>query len=491
MPDVSAITSILEPRAVAFVGASTVPTKWGFNILHNIVKAGYAGKLYPVNAKGGDWFGRPLYSRLADVPRPVDLAVIVVPKEAVPDAVRECIAARIPAAVVVTAGFGETGAAGKAREQDLVAMARAGGIRLMGPNTMGFFSGYPSPLQAVMTGAALKAGHVAIVAQSGNLGSSITDRFLRRQIGVSRLISSGNEADLTIEDYLEYLETDEQTRVVCLYVEGLRQGRRFLEVSRRVSARKPIILLKGGTGEAGARAALSHTGSLTGSYEVFRSMCRQANVVLADTMDEMVDVGGLFLSQPEIAGKRIGVITQGGGFGVLAADLCEAAGLDLPPLDDGVLAKLDAFLPEFWSRRNPVDLVAPIRVSAFSDAIEILLRHAGMDAIVLLGLGYLTCRATRWLESEVVPREVVAPSARKAIDGERELMELLVQQIRQLDRPIVPVVDIVGFDLPGEHNIVRRLDALGLMAYDSPERAVRALASAERYYARRRQLSPV
>jgi acyl-CoA synthetase (NDP forming) len=486
VPDVSVIRSILEPRAVAFIGASTSPAKWGFNILHNILKAGFAGDLYPINAKGGTWFGRPLYASLAEVPRPLDLAIIVVPKEAVADALRECSAARVPAAVVITAGFGETGAEGKAVEQALVALARAGGVRLMGPNTMGFYSGYPSPLQSVMTGAAFTPGHVAIVAQSGNLGSSITDRFLRRGIGISRLISSGNEADLTIEDYLEYLETDEQTRVICLYVEGLRQGRRFLEVSRRVAAQKPIILLKGGTGAAGARAALSHTGALTGSFAVFRSMCRQANVILAETMDEMVDVGGLLLCQPALGGTRIGVVTQGGGFGVLAADLCEAAGLDLPPLDERVVGMLDAFLPPFWSRRNPVDLVAPIRVSAFSDAIEILLRHAGMDAIVLLGLGYLTCRAVRWLESPVAPREVMAGPAQKAITGERELMEMLVQQIRQLGKPIIPVVDIVGFDLPGEHNIVRRLDAMGLTAYDSPERAVRALAKAAEYYQRRR-----
>ena len=486
MPDASAIDRILAPRSVAFIGASTVPSKWGFNILHNIIKGGYGGDLYPINAKGGTWFGRPLYRSLAEVPRPLDLAIIVVPKEAVPDALRECIAAGVPAAVVITAGFSETGAEGKAQEQDLVAIARAGGIRLMGPNTMGLFSGYPSPIQAVMTGAAIKPGHVAVVSQSGNLGSSLTDRFLRRSIGISRLISSGNEADLTIEDYLEYLETDDETRVVCLYVEGLRQGRRFFELSRRVSARKPIVLLKGGTGTAGARAALSHTGALTGSFAVFRSMCRQANLILADTMDEMVDVAGLMLSQPEIAGRRIGVITQGGGFGVLAADLCETAGLELPPLDDRVLGMLDAFLPPFWSRRNPVDLVAPIRVSAFSDAIEILLLHAGMDAIVLLGLGYLTSRATRWLDSRVVPREVTEPPARKAITGERELMDLLVQQIRQLKKPIIPVVDIVGFDLPGENNIVKRLDGMGLMAYDSPERAVRALAKAAEYYARRR-----
>jgi acyl-CoA synthetase (NDP forming) len=489
VPDASVFSALLEPRSVAFVGASTSPAKWGFNIFHNIVKGGFTGSLYPINAQGGTWFGRPLLRSLAEVPRPIDLAIVVVPKEAVPDTLRQCAWAGVRAAVVITAGFGETGAAGRALEQEVVAIARAGGLRLVGPNTMGVVSAWPSPLQAVMSGATFPPGHVAVVSQSGNLGSSIADRLIRRGLGISRLVSSGNEADLTIEDYLEYLETDAQTRVVCLYVEGLRQGRRFLEVARRTSARKPIILLKGGTGPVGARAALSHTGALTGSFEVFRSMCRQANVVLAETMDELVDVAGLLLTQPAIAGSRIGVVTQGGGFGVVAADQCEAAGLELPPLDDDVVARLDALLPPFWSRRNPVDLVAPGRVSMFGDAIEVLLRHAGMDAIVLLGLGYLTCRAVRWLESPVLPREAMAPLAEQMIAGERGLMELLARQIRELQKPIIPVVDIVGFDLAGEDNVARRLDAMGIMAYDSPERAVRALAQAAGYYRRRRELA--
>ena len=256
--------SLFEPRAIAFIGASTNPAKWGFNILHHIIKAGYKGSIYPINPQGGTWFGRPMYKSLAEAPRPIDLAIIVVPKERVPDTLRECIDADIHAAVIITAGFGETGAEGKTLEMEVLAIARAGGIRIVGPNTMGVFSAYPSPLQAVMTASKFKQGSVAVVTQSGNLGTSISYRFLRRDIGISRLISSGNEADLMIEDYLEYLETDDMTRVICLYVEGVRQGRRFIETIRRISAVKPVILLKGGTGAIGADAAMSHTGALAG-----------------------------------------------------------------------------------------------------------------------------------------------------------------------------------------------------------------------------------
>jgi acyl-CoA synthetase (NDP forming) len=486
MTDQSFFASLFEPKAIAFIGASGNASKWGFNILHHLIKGGYAGNIYPINPQGGTWFGRELYKNLAEVPRPLDLAVIVVPKEKVPDTLRVCIDAGIHAAVIITAGFSETGAEGKLLEEEVLSIARAGGVRIVGPNTMGVFSAYPSPMQAIMSAMSIKQGPVAVVSQSGNLGTSITYRFIRREIGISRLVSSGNEADLTIEDYLDYLETDEKTRVICLYVEGVRQGRRFIETVRRISAVKPIILLKGGTGAIGAGAAMSHTGAMAGSYAVFRSMCSQANVIVVDTIDEMVDIAGIMLSQPEIMGKRIGIVTQGGGWGVIAVDLCEAAGLDLPPLDERIVSMLDSFLPPFWSRRNPIDLVAPGRVSMITDSIGALLQHADMDAIVLLGLGYMTSRARRWLESPVLPREAMEEPARKMIAGEMALLDLIVQQIKQFNKPILPVIDLVGFDEKGEGNIVAHLDRMGVMSYSAPEQAIRALAKSENYYRKRR-----
>lgn len=481
--------ALFKPRAIAFIGASTNPAKWGFNILHHIIRGDYGGAVYPINPQGGAWFGRPMYPSLADAPRPIDLAVIVVPKETVPETLRQCARAGIGAAVIITAGFGETGAEGKALEQEVVAVARTCGIRLVGPNTMGVYSAYPSRLQAVMTASQFNQGAIAVLSQSGNLGTSITDRLIRRGIGLSRLVSTGNEADLTIEDYLEYLETDEKTRVICLYVEGVRQGDRFIETIRRISAAKPVILLKGGTGTTGAEAAMSHTGALAGSFKIFQSICSQANIIAADTIDEMVNIAGLLLSQPEIKGKRIGIVTQGGGLGVISADLCEAAGLEIPPLDDRIVGMLDQYLPPFWSRRNPVDLVAPGKVSMITDSTAALLKHANMDAILLLGLGYMTCRARRWLESSVLPAEVMERPAQKMIDGEMELLDLIVRQITEFNKPIIPVIDVVAFDEPGEGNIVRHLDARGIMAYSSPEQAIGAIAKAQTYYERRREMA--
>ncbi len=482
----SFLRSLFEPGAIAFIGASSGVTKWGFNILHHLIKGGYKGDIYPINPQGGSWFGRRIYARLADVPLPVDLAVIVVPKERVTGALIDCAAAGIRSAIIITAGFSETGPEGAALEGEVRAVAREHGIRIVGPNTMGVFSAYPSPVQAVMMSSAIKPGAVAIVSQSGNLGTSMTYRFTRRGIGISRLISSGNEADLTIEDYLAYLQNDDRTRIICLYVEGLRQGRRFLETAREVALTKPIIILKGGTGATGADAAKSHTGAMAGSFAVFLSMCRQANIIPARTIDEMVDVAGLMLSQPEFTGKRVGIVTQGGGWGVISADLCEEAGLELPPLEEGIVAMLDGFLPPFWSRRNPIDLVAPGRVSMITDSIGALMTHADMDAILLLGLGYMTSRALRWLDSPVLPRETMEAPARSMIEGEKELLDIVVKQIREFKKPIIPVIDLVAFDEDTPYNIVKHLDDRGIMAYSSPEQAINAIALVQEYYRGRR-----
>lgn len=478
--------SFFEAQAIAFIGSSTTPGKWGFNILHSIIRGGYAGKVYPINPQGGTWFGTPVYKKLAEAPRPIDMAFIVVPKEKVLDELRECIAADIHAVVIITAGFGETGAEGKALEQEVISVARAGGVRIVGPNTMGVYSAYPSPMQGIMAANVFKQGYVSVISQSGNLGTSIALRFIRRGIGISRLISSGNEADFTIEDYLEYLENDDKTRLICLYVEGVRHGRRFIDTVKRITAVKPIILLKGGTGAIGSGAAMSHTGAMAGNYAVFKSMCTQTNIMVVDSVDEMANIGGLMLTQPEIMGKRIGIVTQGGGWGVLSADLCEGAGLEVPPLHESVIDELDSFLPEFWSRRNPVDLVAPSRISMVTDSIEAMLKHKDLDAIILLGLGYMTGRALRWMESPVLPRDDMEKLGRKLIRAEMDLLDLIAQQVKHFNKPIIPVIDIMCFDETGEVNIVKHLDSKGIMAYSSPEQAICALTKAHDYYRKRR-----
>ncbi len=476
--------ALFAPRSIAFIGASTNVFKWGFNILHHIIRGGYAGGIYPVNPQGGEWFGRQVYTSLDRIDGPIDLAVIVVKDSLVPDAVRACAARGIPAGIVITAGFSETGASGAALEREIVTLAGEAGMRLVGPNTMGIFSATPSPLQVLMTGMAIAPGQVSIITQSGNLGTSLAYRFVRRSIGLSRLISSGNEADLKVEDYLRLMEHDPQTRVICLYIEGLRDGQRFFETARRIAPDKPIVLLKGGRTASGARAAASHTGAMASDEGVFAAMCRQAGIIMVSTMDEMIDVTGMLLTQPLPKGNRIGIVTMGGGWGVIATDACEAQGLSVPPLEDAIIARLDAILPAYWSRGNPIDLVAPGTVTVITDTVKILMESRSVDAILLMGLGYMTLRARRMMSSKVIPAERIESSAAILIREEEKLIGLLLDLLARKTIPIVPVIDLMGFDAPADINITKALDRQGIMAYPCPEPAVAALAKIAAYQRR-------
>jgi len=475
------LRALFEPRSIAFIGASTDVFKWGFNILHNMVERGYKGEIHPVNPNGGDWFGRRMYTDVSEISSPVDLAVIVVRDALVPDIVRTCTDKGIKAGIVITAGFSETGATGAALEREVVETARRGGMRIVGPNTMGVFSAYPNFMHALMGAMPLTAGHVGLVVQSGNLGTSISYRFLRRKIGISRLISSGNEADLTTEDFLEYLEDDPHTRIICLYIEGLRQGERFFRAARRISRSKPVILIKGGRTDRGARAALSHTGAMGGDDEIFSSACRQAGIIQVDSMDEMIDVAGMLLGQPLPAGDRVGIITMGGGWGVIATDQCIRRGLTIEPLSDGVIRRLDKVLPAYWSRGNPIDLVAPGNTRSITDAIRILMEYSQVDSAIVMGLGYMFLRARRWLKSEVLPKDAARTPAEYLMKAESEVFHLLTDLIGEFGRPIVPVADIMAFDVAGKENPLNILEERGIMAYSSPESAVCALARVAEY----------
>jgi len=474
-------SSIFEPKSIAFFGASHNVFKWGFNILHNIVNEGFKGKVYPINPKGGSWYGIKVYEDLDLIKDTIDLAIIVVKKELVKDTLRKCAQRDIPAAIIITAGFSETGKEGALLEKEVLDLAHKHSMRIVGPNTMGIFSAWPSPLMATMASGHKIPGEVAIIAQSGNLGSSISYRLTRRNIGISRLISSGNEADLKTADYLELLEHDPKTRIICLYVEGIREGRRFFELAKRISPKKPMILIKGGRSDMGARAAMSHTGAMAGNNEVFDAMCRQTGIITVDSMDDMVDVCGMLTSQPRPRGNRVGIITLGGGWGVIATDTCAANGLVLPRLKDSTIRMLDKVLPPYWSRSNPVDLVAPNRITLITDAISILIENEDIDAILALGLGYPTLRAMVWRSSPIIPREDSDAPSRLMYEGEMQLMELLVGQIKKLERPIIPVIDIMAFDRTENHDLLNYLDSKGIMAYPSPEKAIYALAKVLEY----------
>ncbi len=379
------IRYLFYPRAIAFIGASAQFGKWGHMLFTNTVGGGFDGQCYLVNPKGGRIAGRPVYRSIADVPEAIDLAVVTIPAAGVLELIPQLQQKKIRNMLLITSGFGETDEKGKALEAELTRSARQAGILVLGPNTMGIcnphikFYGTGSPVCP-------RAGGTAVVAQSGNMGTQLLAFAEQQGIGIRGFAGSGNEAMLTIEDFIAGFEGDALTRTVMLYIESVKNGRRFFENARRLGRQKPIVMLKGGQSSAGNRAASSHTGALASDAAVFNAMCRQAGIVKVDRPMELLDLSAAFASLPLPRGNRAAIMTLGGGWGVVTADLCAANGLTVPVLDPGVVAALDRLLPPYWSKANPVDLVGENDLELPLQTMEALLKWDGCDAVINLGI---------------------------------------------------------------------------------------------------------
>jgi acyl-CoA synthetase (NDP forming) len=408
MPSFMNLDSVFHPRSVAVIGASSSFGKWGQMIFSNIVAGRYPGRIFPVNPREREIYGLPAFRRIQEVPERVDLAVICTPAETVPHILEGCGEKGVRAAVVVTSGFGETGEAGKDAEKRIVSICRSRGMLLVGPNTMGILCTH-SGLFATGTHTRPRKGAVAFVSQSGNLGNQLIHWAGEQGVGVSLFVGSGNEAMVACPDYLEYLEGDPRTRLVILYIENIGRGRRFLEVAKRVNRVKPVILLKGGRTEAGNVASASHTGAMSGNLALFKAACRQAGLLEVTVPSELLDLSAGFSSLPLPRGNRVGIVTLGGGWGVVTADECNEKGLSVPPLPDRIIDAIGRYLPPFWSRGNPVDLVGTRDPDAPLVAVEELLKWEGVDAVITLG-----------------------------IVGRLELLRLLIESTREVDRSAPP-----------------------------------------------------
>jgi acyl-CoA synthetase (NDP forming) len=351
----------------------------------NTVGGGFDGEIFLVNPRGGQIAGRPVYPSVADLPEGIDLAVVTIPARFVASLIPQLKQKGIRNMLLITSGFGETGGKGVDLEKSLVKDARAAGILILGPNTMGICNPH---IQFYCTGSPVRpiAGNTAVVAQSGNMGTQLLAFAEQQGIGIRGFAGSGNEAMLTIEDFLEGFEQDDLTRTVMLYVESVKQGSRFFESARRVSCSKPIVLLKGGQSQAGNRAAASHTGAMASDTTVFNAMCRQAGIVKVDRPMELLDLSAAFSSLPLPESNRAAIMTLGGGWGVVTADLCNQNGIAVPPLDDTIIARIDTMLPPYWSRTNPVDLVGENDLDLPLAVMEQLLQWDGCDAVINLGI---------------------------------------------------------------------------------------------------------
>ncbi len=380
------LTPLFAPRAVTVVGASNDPLKWGGSLIRNLIHGGFAGPIYPVNGRGGTVCGLPAFASVAELPEVPDLALVALGAAQVNAVIQQCGERGIPAALVVAAGYSEAGEAGAALEAELVETARRGGVTLIGPNCMGMLSVH-SRLHAVgFLELRPQAGALSIVTQSGNIGVQLVTRAERRGIGIDKYVSVGNQASTSAVDVLDALGDDEQTAAALVYLEGVGDGRHFFEVARRITPKKPVVVLRGGLTEIGGRAAASHTGAMAGAAEVFMAAAHQAGCLVRTGPDESLDLAMCLTSLPLPAGRRVAVMTLGGGWGVLAADEVARAELELAPLEPSVLAELDRLLPGYWSRSNPIDLVAAIGSDLAQRALTVLVESEMVDAVAVLGI---------------------------------------------------------------------------------------------------------
>jgi acetyl coenzyme A synthetase (ADP forming)-like protein len=380
---VSSLAPMFDPKAIAVIGASPRTGSIGGELFRNVLRAEYAGVAYPVNRSGAAVAGVRAYTSVAEIGAPIDLAVICLPGSAVIEAAAEALSAGVRALCVISAGFAETGSDGIARQEELLALVRGHGARLLGPNCLGIAVAAPR-LNATFGPRALPPGNVGFSSQSGALGLAVLERASERRLGLSSFVSIGNKADISSNDLLEYWEDDEATDVVLLYLESFGNPRKFARVARRLARTKPIIAMKAGRTGAGARAASSHTAALAGSETAVDALFHEAGVLRVDTLEELLDVTSLLATQPLPRGRRVAVLTNAGGLGILCADACESAGLTLPPLAESTLEELRAVLPGEASTSNPVDMLGSAVGATYREVLPILLRDTGVDSVIVL-----------------------------------------------------------------------------------------------------------
>ncbi len=380
---VASLRPFFAPASVAVIGASTRREAIGGIVFRNILAGEFKGAAYPINRSGEPVAGVRAYTSVEELPEPVDLAVVCLPGAHVIDAARSALGTGIRALCVISAGFAEIGEEGRERQEQLLALVRAHGGRLVGPNCLGVAVTAPS-LNATFGPRALPPGPIAFSSQSGALGLALLEKASERSLGFSSFISIGNKADVSSNDLLEYWEEDESTGLIALYLESFGNPRRFGRIASRVARKKPILAMKSGTSTAGARAAGSHTAALAGSEEAVEALFHQAGVLRAGTLEELIDAAALLSTQPLPRGRRVAILTNAGGLGILCSDACEAAGLELSELSAETTAELAELLPGEASLANPVDMLGSATAASYEATLPVVLADAAVDSVIVL-----------------------------------------------------------------------------------------------------------
>jgi len=443
----SRLRALLDPDSIAVVGASRNPAKLGHLILSNLIRAGYKGKLYPVNPAGGEIEGLKVYERAASLPAPPDLAVIALPREQVLGAMAELADARVGAICIVTAGFRETGRDGFELETAMIELARRRDITLLGPNSLGLIN-TKCGLNATIAQALPTPGSIAFFSQSGALCSAILDWADGENLGFSKFVSLGNKAGVSEADMIEALGDDPDTKVIIGYLESVDDGEKFLRKARLVTEKKPVIMIKAGTTRAGARATSSHTGSLAGNLAASTAAFKQAGIIEVHDLEELFDLARAFAEQPLPAGPNLAVVTNSGGPGILAADACEGAGLNLPRPAQKTLEALTAALPPFASIYNPIDIIGDAPAERYRAALEAVVNDEFTNAVLVL----------------------LTPTASAQIE---ETARTIIEVAKGCDKPIFTCFMGALRIAPGRDLLIQA----GIPCYGYPEPAVRAISA--------------
>jgi acetyl coenzyme A synthetase (ADP forming)-like protein len=452
------LDAIFAPRSIAVIGASRRRDSIGFALLHNLVANQFEGAIFPVNPHARAIHSLRCYPSVADIPDPIDLAVVMVPRDTVQEVVEQCLARGVRGLVVITAGFGETGPEGAAREERLRRAVRAAGVRMIGPNCMGVINTAAAvSLNATFAPTPARAGRLGFVSQSGALGVAILNVLQDMDLGLTQFVSMGNKADVSGNDLLEYWEDDPETRVIAMYLESFGNPRRFTEIAKRVTRQKPVLVVKSGRTAEGARAATSHTGAIAGADVTVSALLEQCGVLRADTIEELFDVARALARSPLPAGNRVGIVTNAGGPAIMATDACVNLGLSLAQLQTATVDGLRGFLPAEASFGNPIDMIASAGAESYRRTLAAVLDDPGVDMAMVIN---------------------VTPLLANPIDIMHEIGEVT----RARAKPTLAV-----FMATDEFHEQIRLRRDLPPVYRFPESAARALAMLARYAAWRRR----
>jgi len=477
---------VFNPSSVAVIGASNRVGTWGFGVMTRLL-SNSRREIYPVNPNSSEILGIKAYKNIGEIEKTVDFAVMAVPPEKTPSVMQECVDKGVKAALVISGGLSESGEEGAMIEDLLVDLARKGGIRFIGPNSMGHID-TSSHFSTLAWMEEVKPGPVAFLAQSGTYGQRVVRTGMQGGIGFSKFVSNGNEADLHLEDYIEYLAQDDDTKIITAYVEGIREGRRFYELAKTITKEKPIIIMKAGGTENSAKAARSHTSALSGSDLIHDVMFKQAGVIQVEDEDELFDVVLALLSVSLPKGENVGLLTEGGGIGVVAAEVCDKMGLHLPSYSTTTIETMRKLLPPRCSLGNPTDMTDVITAgkAVTFPCLWAIMEDPKIDAVMLLGGVGATAYFSALMGTDLMHKIPESDQERFKLmidfleTEELKNLDITREKIKEMQKPLF-FVNLIprAVSEPESFNLLRERN---IPIYSNPYRAAKVIKHLAWYY---------